>query len=99
MPRLRVIILDQTREDASTYNVVLWADVPSARQSFYANAAAQSAWSGATTTDNQALQSGAVVELAQTQRVPPGTPLAQLEQFMQNQWQIFQTFITNNNPW
>ena len=71
MPRLRVIILDQTSDDANTYNCVMWADVPAARQSYYANANAKSAWNGATAADNTNLQTGVMVEQLTVQRVPP----------------------------
>lgn len=96
MPRLNVIILTRTPDDLS---VVLWADVPAARQSFYANPNAKSVWSGATTADNTALQNGSVVENQAIQRVPPGATLAQVQAFLQSQWQNYQNYITNYNPW
>jgi hypothetical protein len=99
MPRLNVIILSQTLEDLSTYHIALWADVPVARQTFYANAAAKSVWDGATTTDNTNLQNGSVVETVITQRLPPGTPRAQFEALLQTAWQDYQNRITNVNPW
>jgi hypothetical protein len=99
MPRLRVIFLAGTSDDPNTWQAALWADVPSSRQTFYANAGATSAWSGATATDNTNLQNGSVVEQVITQRVPPGTSITQVETFLQNQWQTFQNNITNNNPW
>jgi hypothetical protein len=99
MPRLNVIVLAQSPEDVNTYQVVLWADVPVARQTYYANPNAKSAWSGATTTDNTNLQTGAVVESIASQRVPPNTPLAQIEAFLQQQWTAYQNQITNYNPW
>lgn len=99
MPRLRVIILDQPDGDPSNYNYALWADVPAARQSFYANPSAVSAWKGALAADNTALQNGSVIELVTSQRVPPGSSLAQIETFLQNRWQDYQTFITNYNAW
>jgi hypothetical protein len=99
MPRLNVIVLDQHPDDLNTYRVVLWADVPAARQSHYANASATSAWSGATGADNTNLQNGSVVESVVTQRIPAGSTLPQIEGFLQNLWQQYQTFITNNNLW
>lgn len=96
MPRLRVIILEQSSND---YGYAFWADVPTARQVFYANSSAKSVWTGATIADNDALKSGAVVESVSTQRVPQGTTLAQAEAFLQNRWQTFQDFITNDNRW
>jgi hypothetical protein len=99
MPRLNVIVLDQTPTDPNTYRVVFWADVPMARQTYYANAAATSAWKDATAADNQALQNGSVVENTQTWRVTAGSTLAQIEAHLQTQWQAYQTYITNFNPW
>jgi len=99
MPRLRVIFLAGTPDDPNTWQAALWADVPAARQSYYANPNAKSAWAGATATDNTNLQSGVMAEQVITQRVPVGTSIAQIETFLQNQWQTFQNEITNNNPW
>jgi hypothetical protein len=99
MPRLRIIVLDQPDGNPNSYNVVFWADVSAARQSFYANTAATSAWAGATATDIQALQNGSVVETVQPHQMPSGTTLAQIEAYLQGQWQNYQTKITNYNPW
>jgi hypothetical protein len=99
MPRLNVIVLDQTAEDSNTYNVVLWADVPVARQTHYARAGATSAWSGATGADNTNLQNGSMAESVVTQRIPAGSTLPQIEGFLQNIWQQYQNSITTNNLW
>jgi hypothetical protein len=99
MPRLRVIVLDQPLGNTNAFNVALWADVPTARQSFYANPGAVSAWKGAIAADTTALQNGTMVEQVLPHVMPPGTSLAQVEAYLQNQWQNFQTQITNFNPW
>jgi hypothetical protein len=99
MPRLNVIVLAQAHDDPSGFNVLFWADVPATRQTYYADPNAKSAWSAATTTDNQALQSGAVTELSTNVHYVPGTPLIQIENELQQRWQTFQTSITNSNPW
>jgi hypothetical protein len=99
MPRLNVIFLAGTPDDPNTWQAALWADVPAARQTFYASSNAKSAWTGATAADNTNLQSGAIAEKIITQRVPPGTSIAQIETFLQNQWTAFQNEITNANPW
>ena len=99
MPRLRVVILDQHPDDLNTYNVILWADVPAARQSMYADPNAKSAWSGATAADNTNLQNGSMSESHFSQRIPAGTALAQIENFLQNAWTNYQNQITNYNPW
>ena len=99
MPRLCIIVLDQPAGNPNSYNVVFWADVPTARQPFYANSNAKSAWAGATATDNQNLQNGSVSEFVLTHQMPAGTPLAQIETYLQGQWQNYQNNITNYNPW
>jgi hypothetical protein len=99
MPRLNVIVLDQHADDLNTYNVVLWADVPAARQSRYADANAKSVWSGATAADNTNLQTGVMVESTFSQRIPAGTTLPQIEAFLQTAWQNFQDRINNTNLW
>lgn len=99
MPRMRVIILGQDPINVNTYNVLYWADVPAARQPFYANSAAVSAWAQATTVDNQNLQSGAVVESATVQTFPAGTVIGTIETYLQNEWSKYQAYINNFNPW
>jgi hypothetical protein len=99
MPRLRIIVLDQPQGNSLSYNVIFWADVPAARQSYYTNKDAVSAWSGALATDQSALQSGAMVELVQPHQLPPGTTMAQVMAYLQNQWQSYQNQVTNYNPW
>lgn len=99
MPRLRVIVLDQPSDDSSAYRFALWADVPAARQTFYANPKATSGWTGATAADITALQNGSVVEYVSTQKIPTGATLAQVEGWLQTAWTDFQAKITNYNPW
>jgi len=99
MPRLRVIILDATAEDSDTYNIVLWADVPAGRASWYAKTGAVSAWKDATATDNTAIANGSVAESLTVQRVPKGSGQPARQQFLQDLWTGWQTFVTNNNPW
>lgn len=100
MPRLRIIALEQPdRNDPRTYRYLLWADVPTARQRFYADPAKVSAWLDATAPDNAALASGAVVERSDTMRIPLGATLAQIKAFLEARHADFQADITNNNPW
>jgi hypothetical protein len=99
MPRLRVIILDQDPNIPGDYRFLMWADVPSARQSFYASPGAVSAWAGATAADNTALQNGSMTERLTSQRIPSGVGIAQIEAFLQSQWNAFQTSVANSNPW
>src|SRR3972149_6495167 len=81
MPRLNVIVLERDRENPNLYTYLLWADVPVARQPFYALAwgpTRLSAWTDALAADNTNLQSGAIVEATLFVRSPQtGTPAAQ----------------------
>lgn len=97
MARLRIIVLD--RDNDNTYNFLMWADVPAARQSHYANASAVSAWSGAQAADNTALQNGSVVELKTSQRIPTGASLAAIQAFLAAKWTDYQAQINSYNPW
>src|SRR6516164_1423046 len=99
MPRLRVIFLAGTPDDPNTWQAALWADVPAARQSFYANTGAKSAWSGATAADNTNLQNGSMSESVISLRVSPGTTISAVETELQGKWQTFQNDVTNSNPW
>src|SRR3990167_11266269 len=81
MARLNIIILDRSDPtNPNVYRYVFWADVPSARQPFYAALAgptAVSAWKDALAADNTALQNGSVVEKMDTIQVPSHATLAQ----------------------
>jgi len=96
--RFKIIILDKDANDP-VYRYLLWADVPAARQPFYANASATSAWTDATAGDLAALQNGSVVERQGELRVPSGSTLAQVQAFLQARWSEFQNQVTNDNPW
>ena len=99
MPRLRIIILEQDRNDANQYRYALWADVPLARQPFYANASAVSAWRDALTSDTTNLQSGAVAEKVSVLKIAPGSTVAQIEAFLQQTWTLYAAEIAAANPW
>lgn len=94
--RFRVIVLDQ---DDRTFHYVLWADVPVARQPFYANPAAVSAWKDALPADNAQLVSGAVTEKTGSVVFPTGTGIAASQAALQDLWQSFQSRVTNDNMW
>lgn len=103
MARLSIIILDRPEPlNPNVYRYALWADVPVARQPFYAALAgptAISAWKDALAADNTALQNGSVVEKVDTIQVPPAANLAEIRVFLQGRWTDFQALITANNPW
>lgn len=96
MPAKRIVILE--KEGPVQFRYLMWADVPVARQTFYANANATSAWKGATQSDVDALKAGQVVE--RTERISkPGATLPQIQAELEATWQVFQDEITNANPW
>jgi hypothetical protein len=105
MPRLTAIALDQPNPTANgvvILNVALWADVPAARQRFYAAAwgpSRVSAWLDATAQDNANLQNGSVVERVIQLQTAPGTPISSLEPLAVAEAQNFQASITSTNPW
>lgn len=105
MPRLRIIVLDSPGSDQAartSFRLALWADVPAARQPFYAAAAganAQSAWIGALPADNTALQNGSVTERVVILN-PDGTrTLAQVQSDAIAAATAFQTEINAFNKW
>ena len=97
MPRLRVIVLEKT--GPLYYRFALWADVPTARQRFYASTGAVSAWSDATSGDNANLQSGSVAERVDTYNVNSTDNVASVEAILGNVWQSFQDGVTSANKW
>jgi hypothetical protein len=96
--RLRIIVLERDR-DANGFDYVLWADVPTARQPFYASVDKKSAWKDALPADNTALQNGSVVESTGHVAFPPGGSMAQTQAELQVRWNAFQNEINAANPW
>lgn len=95
MPSKRVIVLNKT--GAKQFLVAFWADVPAARQAFYANAAAVSAWSGASEQEIAAIRTGAVAESVQT--IQSEGTVAEFRTELETQWTRFQAEINASNPW
>ena len=100
--RFHIIVLAQdTAAPASrpTYNVAFWLDVPTARQPFYAATGAVSRWTGALTTDNTAIATGAMVEKIILYQPDAAKTLAQIQADLQAMWTVFQNQITALNSW
>lgn len=99
MPRLKIIILERTAPE--TYRYALWADVPAARQPFYAiaQAAFTSQWKDATAGDTTNFRNGSVAEKVDTIQVPPGSTVAQVKTFLQARWAEWQAAVTARNDW
>jgi hypothetical protein len=97
----RVIILERLGTAPLMIRYVLWADVPLARQSFYAakQAAMVSAWKDAAPSDITALRNGSVAELADQATFQAGTTQLQAQVILQDIWTTFQAAINAENPW
>lgn len=96
MARLKIIILET---EPGKVNYALWADVPAARQRFYADASKVSVWKDALAADNTALQNGSVVERVFSEDISRGAASAPLRAFLEARAQDFQTKINAHNPW
>jgi hypothetical protein len=97
MPRLRVIALEKT--GPNTYRYALWADVPTARQQFFASTSIMSVYKFATSGDIANLQSGAYVEYVGQVEVGSTQNMTQIQAILDATQQSFQNGITNNNRW
>lgn len=97
----RVIILEQTGTAPLTFRYLMWADVPAARQSFYAaqQATMTSVWKDAAAADITALQNGSVTERVESTTMAAGDTLVTAQTRLQAVWLSFQTSVTNTNPW
>ena len=96
MARLRVIILGK---DGDKLRYAMWADVPVARQAFYADASKVSAWKDALPADNAALQSGAVVEKYGYIDLPGAENITGIRTLLASAWNDFQSAVTADNSW
>ena len=96
MPRLKIIILETEPEKI---NYAFWADVPAARQRFYADAAKVSVWKDALAADNTALQNGSVTEFVHHLDIDAGVTDADRRLALRRDWQAFQARVNNYNPW
>lgn len=98
----KIIVLDARADGPGQQieiNLALWADVPTARQPFYADPNAVSAFRNATNAELTALRNGSVVERVVTIRVDPGGTLAAIRQAAEEAFATFQDEITNRNQW
>lgn len=96
MPRLKIIILET---EPGKVSYAFWADVPAARQRFYADASKVSAWKDAIAEDNTALQNGSVVERVHHLDIDAGTTDADRRLALRRDWQAFQARVNDYNPW
>lgn len=97
----RIVVLEQLNTTPLMFKYIMWADVPLARQAFYAakQTGMVSAWKDAAAGDNTALQNGSVTERVDQATFPAGTTLAQAEAILAAIWTAYQSEITAGNPW
>lgn len=99
----KLIVLERLPGKRLGFRVAFWADVPTARQPFYAKAGAVSVYKNATTQENDAIASGAVAELVEDISVDPqGTTnqtITKLKDAAADRLAAFQAEVTAYNPW
>ncbi len=78
---------------------ILWLEVPSNRQVFYADANAASAYGGATTGEIDDLKSGAKTEVPGRIVFPGGTTLTQMGQRLVQEFNTQQELLNNETKW
>ncbi len=94
-----IIILERLSEPSDmTFRYLLWATVPAARVSAYANATATSAFRNATAPELAAIQAGQVVERVDVFEAPIGTPVATIQAALIAAFNRFQAQINAFNP-
>lgn len=81
------------------FDCVFWADVPTARQPYYANPAAKSRYVGATQGEIDALKAGQVVERSASFDFAPGTTAQEMMDAAVADFTNFQAEINARNPW
>ena len=96
MPRLKIIILET---EPGKVSYAFWADVPAARQRFYADASKVSVWKDAVAADNTALQNGSVVELVSSYPFEEGAGAARIRNALLDLHTKYQAEINAHNPW
>jgi hypothetical protein len=93
MASRRVIVLEQLDGAARRFRFAMWADVAPARQAFYANATATSAFKGVTAQELQDLRDGKVIEAVEVISFQEDKTLAQLRTELQARWTRYQAEV------
>ena len=95
----QIIILDRLNEPGDmTFRYALWATVPPARVSAYANANAVSAFKNATTQEIALLQAGSVVEKVDVLNAQIGTSIGVIQASLIAAFNDFQSQVNSRNP-
>lgn len=93
-----IIILDQDGLPSDlNYRVAFWLDVPAARQRFYANAAAVSAFADASAGELAAIKAGQIVEIVETIPRPIDTLMPAVKQAARDRLAALQAELNKDN--
>ena len=95
--RFKIIILERLSPSQVSVRFAMWADVPAARQAFYADANKKSAWTGANASDLTALQNGSVLERVETLTMDSAATVPNIKASLQSRYTIFQDEVTNTD--
>ena len=95
----RIIILEKLEASAISFRYLLWADVPVARQPFYARPGAVSMWKNANAADNLAIATGAVVEKNEVYSSDVPQTIAEIQTALQARFTVLQAEVNAENPW
>ncbi len=105
MARQIIVLEDQNPSrgdgDPISYRYAFWLTVPTARQSFYANASATSRVKDATTAEITAIQNGSIKETVDNFSAAAGTTLAQIQTGLVAQFNAAQAVLNSSasNAW
>lgn len=95
----QIIILERLNEPSDMcFRYALWATVPVARVSAYANPTATSAYIGATQPEIDAIRAGQIVEQVAQFQAPIGTGIAAIQAALITAFNTFQAQINARNP-
>jgi hypothetical protein len=100
----KIIILERAGDPASAnfndlhFRYVLWADVPSARQSYFADANKSTLVKDATAGEKSSITSGAILEHSDITNYPAGTSVANIKADLINKFNDFQNSVNSFNP-
>lgn len=95
----KIIIQERINEPSDfSFRYVFWADVPSTRQSFYADAAKTSVVKDASGSELSAIQTGAILERQDNAFYKAGTAVAVIKADMILKFNEYQAEVTARNP-
>ena len=96
----KIIIQNRINEPSDfSFRFVMWADVPAARQPFYADQTKGSSVKDVTAQELQDIKDGKILERSETAEFIAGTSAAAIRSYLISQFNQFQTEANSRNPW